>query len=311
MKNNNIFLIEKELSRMYEVNDVAVGYRYWFFKLLNVCLDIFEYKNLPESLPQREIELNLLLTGHCTILADRKGGLFAPLSSVYGYDKYYQPTTAVFANPVIMDFRKYKDNEDCIIIYNSSLKDSIWYMKADSSLYTFLCRYARMLADIESTANIYSVNCRAASYPVSDDSSVTQSIKAFFKKLAMGQRAVISDSTIVEKFRNIDIGRGNMTDGINDWLIARDKILEMFYRDLGVKMYNSKKAQVNTEEVESNNQLLLISTNDMLNERKAGIEKVNDMFGTDIQISINPKFDVNEVKKEDASNERQNTSILS
>ena len=51
MKNNNIFLIEKELSRMYEVNDVAVGYRYWFYKLLNVCLDIFEYKNLPESLP--------------------------------------------------------------------------------------------------------------------------------------------------------------------------------------------------------------------------------------------------------------------
>jgi hypothetical protein len=76
-------------------------------------------------------------------------------------------------------------------------------------------------------------------------------------------------------------------------------------------MYNSKKAQVNTEEVESNNQLLLISTNDMLNERKAGIEKVNDMFGTDIQISINPKFDVNEVKKEGVENERQNATILS
>ena len=142
MKNNNIFLIEKELSRMYEVNDVAVGYRYWFFKLLNVCLDIFEYKNLPESLPQREIELNLLLTGHCTILADRKGGLFAPLSSVYGYDKYYQPTTAVFANPVILDFRKYTDNDDCIIIYNSSLER--FYLVYESRFLDYIHFYADM-----------------------------------------------------------------------------------------------------------------------------------------------------------------------
>lgn len=297
MYKNNIFLIEKELSHMYDVNDVSVGYRYWFFKLLNVCLDIFKYENLPSSIPQREIELNLLLTGHCVVLADKKGGLFCPLSSIYNYDRYYQPTTAIFANPIVLDYRKYTDNEDCIIIYNNSLKDSIWYYKSDSSLYTFICRYARMLADVESTLNIYSVNSRVTSYPVTDDSSVTQSLKAFFKKLTHGERAIISDSSIVEKFRNIDIGRNNIKDGVNDWLIARDKILEMFYRDLGVKMYNSKKAQVNTEEVESNNQLLLISTDDMLNNRIEGFEKVNDMFGTDIKVSINPKFDVNEVKE--------------
>lgn len=289
---NNIFLIEKELSRMYEVNDVSVGYRYWFFKLLNVCLDIFEYENLPSSLPQREIELNLLLTGHCTILADNKGGLFAPLSSVFGFDKYYQPTDSVFANPVVLDFRKYKNNENCIIIYNNSLQDSLWYFKADSGLYTFIVRYARMLADIESTINIYTVNSRLDSYPVTDDQNVTNSIKAFFKKLAKGERAIISDSSIIEKFRNIDINRTSIKDGINDWLISRDKVLEQFYRDLGVKMYNPKKAQMNVEEVESNNQLLLISTNDMLKNRKEGIEKVNDMFGTDIKVSLNDKFNV-------------------
>lgn len=297
MMKDNLFLIEKKLNKMYDVDDVSIGFRYWFFKLLNICLDMFKYEDLPSSLPAREIELNLILTGHAVVLADKSGGLFTPLSSVYGFDKYYQPTDAVFANPVVMDFRKYKNDDNCVIIYNNSLKDSIWYMKSDGSLFSFISRYSRMLTDIESTISIYSVNSRLTSYPVTDDQNVTQSIKAFFKKLSMGKRAVISDSSIVNKFRNIDINHTSIKDGINDWLIARDKILEMFFRDLGVKMYNSKKAQVNVEEVESNNQLLLISTDDMLNQRRIGIEKVNDMFGTDIRVSLNEKFDISKVKE--------------
>lgn len=61
-------------------------------------------------------------------------------------------------------------------------------------------------------------------------------------------------------------------------------------------MYQPKKAQVTDDEVDSNDQILLISTDDMLKERKEGLERVNDMFGTDIQVRLNPKFDVKEVK---------------
>lgn len=304
---NNIFQIDKELKSMYDVSDVMTGFRYWFYKLLNICLDIFDYDGLPSSLPEREIELNLILTGHALIIPDKKGGLFTPISSIFNFDRYYQPTNAVFANPVIIDGKTYRIGEDCEIIYNNSLLDSIWYMKADSSLYTFIARYSRMLADIESTIDIYMVNNRTDSYPVSDDQNVVQSIKAFFKKLSIGQRAVITDSSIISKFRNIDINRGSVKDGINDLLIARDKILEMFYRDLGVKMYQPKKAQVSTDEVASNDQLLLISTDDMLKTRIEGIERVNNMFGTDIRVTLNDKFNV----KENGSDERQNNTLLS
>ena len=304
---NNIFQIDKELKSMYDVSDVMTGFRYWFYKLLNICLDIFDYDGLPSSLPEREIELNLILTGHALIIPDKKGGMFTPISSIFGFDEYYQPINAVFANPVIIDGKTYRIGVDCEIIYNNSLLDSIWYMKADSSLYTFIARYARMLADIESTIDIYMVNNRTDSYPVSDDQNVVQSIKAFFKKLSIGQRAVITDSSIISKFRNVDINRGSVKDGINDLLIARDKILEMFYRDLGVKMYQPKKAQVSTDEVASNDQLLLISTDDMLKTRIEGIERVNNMFGTDIRITLNDKFNV----KENGSDERQNNTLLS
>ena len=297
----NIVKMQKDFDTLYDVADVKLGYNYWYFKLFNVLLDLFEYDNLPTGLPQREIELNLLMTGHAVVLSKKDGGLFTPLTSLYDFDEYYQPTRAVFANPVVKSALSYTIGTDCEIIYNNKLQDSLYYIKADGGLNTFVKRYARQLADVESTLNIYTVNARLTSYPVANDGNVMESLKLFFKKLTLGKRAIISDNSIIEEFRNVDINRSNIGDGVNDWLIARDKILEQFYRDLGVKMYNPKKAQVTDDEVESNTQLLMISTDDMLKEREAGIERVNDMFGTNISVRLNPKYNIQEVGNDDTA----------
>lgn len=288
----NILKMNHYLKQMYDVSDVKKGFDYWYFKLLNLLMDMFEYENVPEGLSKRELELNLLVTGHAAVISKKDGTLYTPLSSLYGYDQYYQPQWMVFANPVVMMPHKYTIGVDCEVCYNNSMLDSLWYIKADSGLDTFVRRYARQLSDIEATVNIYAVNSRLVSIPVTNDGAVEQSLRAFFKNLIMGKRAIVSDSSIVEKFRNIDINRANQKDGINDWLIARDKILEQFYRDLGVRMNQQKKAQVNSDEVESNDQLLLISSDDMLKTRIEGYERINNMFGCNIQVRLNPLFDV-------------------
>ena len=59
---------ESAVRKLYDVADVKIGFDYWWNKLLNILLSIFEYDGLPESLPQREIEIQLLCTGHCLIL---------------------------------------------------------------------------------------------------------------------------------------------------------------------------------------------------------------------------------------------------
>lgn len=296
----NVIKMQKDFDMLYDVADVKVGYNYWYFKLFNILLDLFEYDNVPEGLSQRELELNLMMTGHAVVLPKRDGTLFTPLTSLYGYDEYYQPTTAVFANPVVVQAKQYKIGEECEVVYNNKLKDSLYYIKADGGLNTFVKRYARLLADIESTLDIYTVNARLTSYPVANDGNVMESLKLFFKKLTLGKRSIISDNSIIENFRNVDINRSNTGDGVNDWLIARDKILEQFYRDLGVQMYNPKKAQVTDDEVESNTQLLLISTDDMLKERIEGYDRVNNLYGTNISVRLNPKYNV-EVVNDDTS----------
>lgn len=306
----------RKVKNMYDVSDVSTGYDYWFFKILNLLLQMFEYENLPESLPAREIECNLLLTGHCCIIPVNDGTLFAPLSSIYGYDRYYQPDRMVFANPIVNSSREWKIGKNCEIIYNSSLKDSIWYIKTDNGLYTFIGRYARQLADIESTLNIYMVNARLTSAPVTDDNNVAQSIKAFFKGLISGKREIITDSSMIENFRNVEFAKPVTGDKANDWLVARDKILEQMYRDLGIRMYNPKRAQVTESELESNDQLLLIAADDMLKSRQEGIDRVNKMFGTSIEVYLSEKFDIRRVMdnypimKGGQTNENELNSII-
>lgn len=279
-------------DRMYDVSRVKLNYDYWFFKILNILIDIFEYDNLPTGLESRDIELNLLMTGHAVFIPKPNGEINVFLTSLSGYDKNYQPTHAIWANPVINNSKTWELHKECEIVYNSRLKDYVFYLKSDASMMTFIGKYARLLADIESTIDIYIVNSRMTSIPATDDQNTAKSIKAFFRKLTLGERSIVTDSSIIPMFRNVDINKSNVADKINDWLIARDKILEMMFRDLGVRMYNPKKAQVNNEEIESNDQMLLISLDDMLKSRQEGFEAVNYMFGTDIIPKINPRFDI-------------------
>ena len=281
----------KNIDLLYDLADVKNGFRYWFWKLLNICISMFEYENLPPMLPQREIELNLILTNHCVVFQDRLNQLITANTNIYGFDVYYNPTDAVYANPNL-EYKKLAIGLNCEIVYNNNLKDNISYIPSDGALKSFIYRYARMLADIESTINIYTVNARLTSYPVASNDKIANSLKSFFRKIKSGKNAIVSDDAIIESFRNVDINRTGITDSINDWLTARDKVLEMFYRDIGVKMYNPKRAQVNVEEVESNDQLLLISKEDMLKERKEGFNRVNDMFGTNISVKISDRFNI-------------------
>lgn len=301
--------LKDTIESMYDVADVKVGFDYWFFKLLNFCLTIFEYDNLPESLPKREIELNLLLTGHAVIFTD-KADIVTACTTLYNFDRYYNPVQAVFAQPRMTSKTLYLDNsieahkQNAVVIYNNDIKDNIFYIPADGGLLTFISRYARRLADLESSENIYAVNSRLTSFPVGSTDSVIANIKKFFNSLILGKREVIVDDAIINSFRNIDIVRSNIKDSINDILIARDKILEQFFRDIGVKFFaDNKKAQLTDNEVEADNQLLLISLESMLKSRQEGINAVNEFYGTNIGVRISDNFNRENFKSEVLNNE--------
>ena len=165
-----------------------------------------------------------------------------------------------------------------------------------------------MLADIESSIDIYAVNTRQTSFPVGATDQVRTSLENFYNALAMGQKAVITDDMIIESFRNVDIAGNRNGDRINDLLIARDKILSMFFREIGIKFtQEQKKAQLTEDEVMADEQLLLLNVKDMLEVQKEGFERVNNHFGTNITVKLNPAYNREEMRrKEGVSNGNTN-----
>lgn len=274
---------------MYDTANVVAGFTYWFDKLLAYCMNMFKYDNLPLSLPSREIEANLMLTGHC-VCFKYANEIITTRTELYGFDKYYNPTNAVYAQPRLKSNNLKLESDDVVIIYNCDLENQILGQDIDGSLSTFISRYARQLADIESTIAIKLVNMRSPNMPTTVDDKVRQSVLDFFKKIELGQRTVVSDNNVVPLLRNVELDNHKDTITITDLLIARDKIFECFMREIGVRFYQTKKAQVNSEEVNANEYLYLISIDDMLESRKKGVERVNEKFGLDVSVRVNEKW---------------------
>ena len=299
-------LIKRQLKKMYDVADVPTSYKYWFYKLLGLTLTMFDYEGLPESLPAREIELQLQLTNHCVTFM-KKGEIWTTETSLFEPDEYYQPRRFTYAQPVLGSGTKNLSDADVCIIYNNVLKDTIHGIDVDASLLTFISHYARQLADLSSTINIYTVNSRLTDYPIGKTDSVRQSIQNFFNQLAVGKRSIISDDDIIlNGFATAAAGTKRTADTLKDYIQCKDIILEQFFRDIGVKFRHPKAAQMSEEEVESDEQVLLISLDDMLKSRQEGIKRFNETYGLDVSVKINPKFDRPSTIQEVTGNERDN-----
>lgn len=301
---------KKKREWMYEVSDVALGYDYWFYKLLSYCLGIYRYTGLPKSLPGRELLINLIMTGHAVIFQNGSE-LVTTKTVLYDFDLYYRPTKATFGN-VKINSRTLNLGEDAEVVYLTPIQGNVLTNQAvDSGLRSFILRYARQLADMESTANIYAVNMRATSYPVAADDQTRENVENFYNKLMLGERSVITDNMVIECFRNVDIAKSPMNDTLNDILIARDKVLANFFQDIGVKYrQEQKKAQLTEDEVEADEQILVIDVEQMREVQQEGLDRVNNLFGTDIRVEINPIYDRKNYgrRKQNNDNEQQTIS---
>ena len=298
--------------RLYSVSSVPEGFRYWFLRLLNFTLSIIEYDGLPESIPSRQLEMCHILQGYATPFYKNDGTPVCLPTSLYGYDEYGEPNKGVYGNPLIPSKRLYfsGDKQNAVIMYNIELHNNIFFTAVDGSFLPLICRYARRLADIESTENIYTVKMRMASAPVAGDDAVNQSIKHWIKKILIGDLSdSIGDDAVLSSFRSVDIGNGQTKETLMSIQAARDKILEQFFREIGVKFQNPKKAQITEEESAADEQILLLSPEIILQERQKGIERFNKFFGTNATVRINPVYNRKTFKEEGAEDGKSSTQI--
>ena len=270
-------------KKMYAVNSVTKGYRYYKNLLLEKCYGMYLYEGLPNSLPAEQIEQRLIMNGWAGVFDHEKEGLVTAYGGISGIDMYYLPTDYVYAQPVLGS-ATLKIHKDCVIVWNSQVDQ---YERL--GLWQLIQRYARMLADLDSSINIVVVNSRAMKMNVVSDQQTQKTVDRAMQQLELGERYTINQNSILDLYKAINWNDDKSTV-IQQLVTVKEIILSDFFAEVGVNTSSDKKERMVTDEVTADNQMLTVNTDDLLTWRQKGVNEINDIFGTHITVKRNPIY---------------------
>lgn len=244
--------------------------------MLNRLQALFTYDGLPDTIPQRDLELLLQTNGHATI-TEVDGKLYALRGGLGGEpNPYYMPTVSVVSNPALKYSAALEIDKDCVIIPNDSM-----YM----GLIPLLNRYCTSLVENDVTMNLANINMRLTTIITACDDDSKYSAEKYLQDLVDGKLGIMPTKAFVESIQTqpyASTGQGNQVTQ----LIEYEQYLKAsLFNELGIQMnWNAKRESLGNEESGMNDQALMPLIEDMRQNRKRAIEKINSKYQTDIAV---------------------------
>lgn len=264
-----------------EVLELPRSLNYWTETLFEKCVRMFEWRGLPESIPQKEIEQRLILDGYCAMVNDKKAGLIVASGGLSGVTPYCDEfKNFTYAAPTceggMVDLGK-----NAVLIENTSLRNPLLPM---------ILRYADLLAHAEISLKMALINNRVNNVYAVETNETAESVNAYYNKIYNGKNGSILDDALVNSVQNI---ANTHTSGVvAECIEARNDILRAFFAEIGVRFAKDKKERVVVDEVSADNQMLLLNVNDMKRQRKKAASEISRIFGKNASVELSEEFEI-------------------
>ena len=198
--------------------------------MLNRTQQMFEYTGLPDSIPQKNLELILQVNGNA-IVTKVDGDLYAFFGGLGGeFNAYYLPTIATVANPYLKFSKNLVIDKDCIVMTNDSLYQG---------LMPLFSKYASLLAETDVSLRFASINARVPEIVFADNDAVKESAKEYFEKIENGKElGVIGSKPFFEGIKTADYSSKASATNIKDLIELQQYLKSNWFIDLGL---NSNK----------------------------------------------------------------------
>jgi hypothetical protein len=171
-------------------------------------------------------------------------------------------------------------------------------------LMPLISKYSAMLAENDISLNIASIMSRATMLLSAADDKTRTSAELFIKRLFEGDLTVIGETPFLVANQDKSLTINQLThanDTLTQLIEYHQYIKASLYNELGLQSnYNMKRESINSNESQLNEDQLHPLIDNMLKERKEGLERVNNMFGTNISVSFDSAWEINE-KEEQAA----------
>ena len=244
--------------------------------MLNKSLTMFEWKNLPDTLPAVEIEKQLQTNGY-SIIAKVQGNIYAFQGGFSGQDPYNQPTKAIVNNPSLNYNGTFTINDDCVIIKNDDMQQGLIH------IYN---KYGTLLIENQITMLMTDYNYRIPFTISSKDDTTTQSAKEYLQKIIDGSLGVIGEAKLFDALKVTPTNN----KGVNSFadLYGYQQFIEaQLNNTIGLATNNNmKRERLTTNEIEVNKNASFPLIDNMLRNRKQAVEKINKMFDLDIDVEF-------------------------
>lgn len=268
-------LIYNHLDKRKNVADMVT----YMFNRSNI---MFKYHNLPETIPETELE-KLLQTNGFAIVGKINGDLYAINGGLGGEtDVYNRPTIATISVPFFNFNDTWEIGKDCVVIKNDS--NAI-------GLIPMFVKYCTLMNENEITMMLATVNKRIQDLLSANDDNTFESAKQFLKDVFEGKMGIIAESKLFDSLK-VNNSSTNAQVNLKDLFEFEQYLKASMYNEIGLSAnYNMKRERLTSAEVETNTDNLYPLVDDMLNNRRLAIEKINEMFETDIEVEFNSSWD--------------------
>lgn len=255
---------------------------------------MFTYEGLPDTIPVQWLESYLQRNGSCCI-AEHEGKLYALLGNAGGEpDEYYQPTIYTVANPALNLSKNYEIGVDCVYCKNDY--DAL-------GLVPLVSRYCGLMTENLLTVRLSDINMRMMNLLSAPDDNTLQSTKQYLKDLEEGKLGVVGETPFFEGLKLQSKGVGN-GDYMIQFIELQQYLKGSMYNELGINAnFNMKREALSGQEVALNDDALMPLIDDMLKQRRAMCDELNEMFGLEVSVDYGSTWHSNVVEKQLISEE--------
>lgn len=284
----NLYNSRMSPSTVHCKNTDLVNYytKYLFEKVIS----IYKWEGIPDWWAVNYFLYTLFGKGFLAVFNTEEYGVIPNECALAGYNVFYQPTTALVANPALRENRRMLIGEECELI-----KMQPNY----SGVMDIVSNYADLMALAMETAGINLLNSKLSYVFFSDNQANAASFKKLYDQIASGEPMAVIDKDLMgidgEKHWELftqNVGQNYITDRV---LTDMRTLENMFNTEIGIPNANTmKRERLISDEVNSNNVDTQSKVILWLETMQNDIKKVNEMFG--LNISVKYRYEDKEVE---------------
>lgn len=293
-----------------DILNKKMSVRKYVTQMLNRTNQMFEWKGLPDTIPQYMLELYLQLNGQVAVTKVGENLYALPGGLGGAPDPYYRPTLYVLANPGLgysasLKILNHLDpfNKDqastgeCVLIKNDTLMEGM--------LYTY-SRYAVQLTENDISIRSAQINARAHVNIEADTDKDAVAAKKYVESLEAGKIEIVTGTPMMEsiKVQNLSMNSANV---IIQLIELQQYLKASWYNEIGLNAnFNMKREYQSEEELQANTDVLLPLVDDMLANRKSAVEFINKIYGTSISVEKNSSWENKQFERETEKEMKKN-----